>query len=219
MKRRPPPSAPKPKTTSGTASEAKPVKSRLSESYFFNSALYYLQRYASTEANLHQVLQRKIIRARQRGEPIPADTQSWITKAVEKCLKLGYVNDRVYAESKITSMRREGRSTRFIMQNLQQKGVPRDLIAEMLEPDDDSMDKELHAAGRTIRRRNLGRADRIGNLPPDQRREAYQKDLAKLMRAGFSLATAKKALDAALDNTPDTINGDGDDIDYDDGND
>lgn len=188
----------KPDPSKPSSADQKPVKSRLSESYFFNSSLYYLQRYASTEANLRQVLQRKIIRAQQRGEPIPSDTQSWIAKAVEKCLKLGYVNDRIYAESKITSMRREGRSTRFIMQNLNQKGVPRDLIAEMLEPDDDTFDKEVQAASRTVRRRNLGRADRLRQLSPEQRKDAYQKDLAKLMRAGFPLATAKKALDAAL---------------------
>lgn len=166
------------------------AKTRLSESYFFNSAMYYLQRYASTEANLNRVLQRKIIRATQRGEEIPAGTQAWITKAVEKCVALGLVNDRLYTESKINSMRREGRSTRFISQTLQQKGVPREIAAELLQnDDDDNIDHDLQAALRYIKRRRLGKLS-----GRDQTPETHQKDLAKLMRAGFALNTARQAL-------------------------
>lgn len=196
--------------------EKKPYIPRLSESYFFNSALYYLQRYASTQANLQQVLQRKVLRAKQRGAVIPPETGQWITLAVEKCVRLGYINDRFYAESKITSMRREGRSARFIQQTLYQKGVPADIAAQALQDNtatadmsdnhhgDDDQNAELQSALRTIRRRNLVRADKLALMDTEQRRDHYQKNLARLLRAGFPMQIARQALDSALDSHKNT---------------
>lgn len=178
---------------------------RLSESYFFNSALYYLQRYASTEANLHRILNGKVLRAKQKGAVIPPEYPQWIDQAVKKCVKLGYINDRHYAESKITSMRREGRSMRFIRQSLYQKGIQRDLLDDLLQEmqfpeteDETGTDPELLAALRTIKRRSLMRADRLAQMDQDTRRDHYQKNLARLIRAGFSLQIAKEALDQSL---------------------
>lgn len=158
------------------------IKSRLSESYFFNSAVYYLQRYSATAMHLQRVLERKIMRATQRGEDIPRDTHAWIQKAVEKCVALGYVNDHVYAESRINAMRREGRSTQFILRTLQAKGVPREIIDAHRDHD---QDKEMQAAQRYVQRRRLGR---------QTEKEMVQKDLAKLVRVGFSLDIARRAL-------------------------
>lgn len=186
---------------------------RLSENYFFNSALYYLQRYASTEANLHRILNGKVLRAKQKGAVIPPEYPQWIDQAVEKCVKLGYINDRHYAESKITSMRREGRSMRFIQQSLYQKGIKRELLGDLLQEmqsqktsdetgaeseDETGADPELLAALRTIKRRSLMRADRLAQMDQDTRRDHYQKNLARLIRAGFSLQIAKEALDQSL---------------------
>lgn len=173
-------------------------KTRLSAGYFFNSAVYYLQRYTATETHLRRILQRKIMRAQQRGEEIPAETAQWIDAAVAKCVALGYVNDRLYAESRITSLRREGRSGRYIQRHLQEKGVDGTLAAELLAATgtEDDERQELEAALRTIKRRRLDRLPVTGSDSAD--RETLmawqQKNLARLVRAGFSLQLARKAL-------------------------
>lgn len=168
----------------------------LNEPYFYNAAVYYLQRYAAPVAQLRRVLQRKILRAQMRGEEIPADAPQWIEKAIDKCIKLGFVNDRVFAEQKVQSLRRQGRGRQFIAMTLQQKGVEQPLIREMLAQGDED---ELEAAIRTVRRKRLGR---------DTAPEALQKDLAKLARAGFSLDIARRAIKQAVRQDNEEIDGD-----------
>lgn len=163
-------------------------KTYLSESYFYNAAVYYLQRYAAPEVQLRRVLQRKALRAGMRGEEVPADTPKWIEKAVEKCLKLGFVNDQVYTEQKALSLRRQGKARNFIANALREKGVEQALIRQVLMvQDEEGEDTELAAAIRTVRRKRLGR---------DTTPEGVQKDLAKLARGGFSLDIARRALKA-----------------------
>lgn len=157
-----------------------------SESRLYNSALFYLQRYASTAGQLRRVLQRKLKRAEMKGEEIPPQAAQWIEKTVEKCVALGFVNDRLYAESRVQSLRRQGRAKLYIQRSLQEKGVEAPLIAELLA---DDPEVEQTAASRYAQRRRLGR---------DPSPEGRQKDLAKLMRAGFSMSHAKKALAECL---------------------
>lgn len=100
-----------------------------------------------------------------------------------KCVSLGLVNDRAFAESRINTLRRQGRSISYIKQHLQLKGVPREIISALLS--DSDPEDEMNAALRFVERRRLGR---------DDSPETRQKDLAKLMRAGFNYDIAKKAL-------------------------
>jgi len=164
----------------------KPYIPKLTETYFYNSAMYYLQRFAAPEAQLRLVLQRKVIRAAMKGAEIPAECPQWIEKAVEKCIKLGFVNDQVFAEQKALSMRRQGKARNFIATTLQQKGVDKELIRDILNKDgEQDADAEMKAAIRTVKRKRLGR---------DDTPEGRQKDLAKLVRGGFSMDVARRAL-------------------------
>lgn len=172
----------------------------LSESYFYNAAVYYLQRYAAPAAQLRRILQRKVLRASHRGEEIPAAAPQWIEKAVEKCIAMGFVNDRVFAEQKARSLHRQGRARNVIATTLQQLGVDRELVGEILhevlDADENVApgDSELAAARRTVQRKRLGR-------DPDP--EARRKDLAKLLRGGFSMSIARRALESAGDEEAD----------------
>jgi len=159
----------------------------LSESKIYDSALHYLQRYSASVVQLRRVLQRKLMRAGLRGEDVPKEAHDWIEKAIEKCLRHNYVNDQSYAENRIVSLRRQGRSKMFIAQSLQQKGVPQSLIRQLLGSDEE---QELEAAQRYAQRRRLGR---------DTTPEGRQKDLAKLMRAGFAMKTARQVLQNVSD--------------------
>ena len=148
----------------------------------YNSAVYYLQRYGSSVANLRHVMQRKLLRAQMRGETVPPEARNWIEQAIEKCLKFNFVNDDNFAEQKILSLQRQGRSQTFIARTLQQKGIDAVTVKKFLPQDDEA---DNHAARRYVQRRRLGR-----DLTPEGRR----KDLAKLLRAGFGLKAAKAAL-------------------------
>lgn len=160
---------------------------KISPTSLYNSAVYYLQRYAASSGYLREVMQRKMKRWQMNGLEIPSEALQWIDEVVEKCINLGFVNDRLYAESKVNELRRAGRSHSYITRALQQKGVSNELLAEFLGHDSEA---ELTAARRHIQRRRLGR---------DTTPEGKQKDLARLARAGFSLAVAKQALQSTGD--------------------
>lgn len=155
--------------------------SRMTENRVFESAVRYLQRYAASTEQLRRVMQRKIKRAEAYG-PVPEEAGEWIESAIKRCVAYGYVDDRAYTESRIRSLRRQGRSTSYIQRALEHKGVPKSLIQELMPRDEEG---ELEAAKRYVERRRLGRNPEF---------EARQKDLARLVRAGFSLQIARKAL-------------------------
>ena len=151
----------------------------------YNRALFYLQRYSATEKHLATILNQQLQRKARKGEVIPPEAAQWVEATVQKCVTLGLVNDRTFAESRINTLRRQGRSASYIKQHLTLKGVSRDLVATLFgEPD---AEDERAAASRFVERRRLGR---------DTSAEARQKDLAKLMRAGFDYRIAKEALDS-----------------------
>ncbi|NRG18807.1 regulatory protein RecX [Rhizobiales bacterium] len=153
------------------------------------SAIAYLQRYSSSEDNLRQVLQRKVMRAAMALELNPDDFQDMIRDTVGFCVRNGLVDDRAYAETKIAGLRRRGRSTSRIKATLVAKGVSKDLIDETLDDDPKS---EIAAAMRFAKRRRFG--PWRTTLAVDHK--LMEKETAALCRAGFSYALARKIVTA-----------------------
>ena len=167
-----------------------------------NAALFYLSRYAASEASLRRVLSNKLRNAARAHPDFAADPtrQAELRAAIEEIIathrRTGAVNDAAYAETKAVSLRRAGRSRRFIAQKLgQAAGVAEDLVtAALVRADEDSPSDaaaELAAARHVARRRRLGSFREKPSADPAR----FRKDLAALARAGFSLATARQALD------------------------
>ena len=102
---------------------------------------------------------------------------------------LGYLNDRIFAEVKVRSLRSRGASSFKIRQALAHKGVDADLVAEALDGED--MADDWQAAVTFARKRRLGvfagEAVRV---------ERKQKHLAALARAGFSMSLARRIIEA-----------------------
>ncbi len=151
---------------------------------FYDAAIRYLERYSSTADNLRRVLDRRAKRWEIRsGQKAPADIAAWIDAAVASCVASGFVNDDRFVEQKIISLRRQGRSARYIQQALMQKGASARLVADMLAAADADTsaddDADLIAARRMVQRKRMVNDDR---------------NLARLMRAGFSMKTARAAL-------------------------
>jgi regulatory protein len=159
---------------------------KVSSAYLERAAMSYLERYASSSENLRRVLRRKVEkRCRLRGEDA-AEFHSLIDEVVAKSLRVGLVDDTRYAEARVATLRRRGGSSRAIERKLSAKGVDRTTIAVALQGEDGD---ETAAAFALARRRKLG-PYRAGERAPYR-----EKDLAAMVRAGFSFGVARAVID------------------------
>jgi regulatory protein len=175
---------------------SKPVKP-ITAQRLENVALHYLQRFASSSANLKRVLMRRVERAARAAAPDEAEAvrahgAGLVEELVARYLRSGLLDDAAFAQAKARSLHRRGASLRAIRQGLALRGVDADtaeagiggLAEEFAEPD-------LAAALALARRRRLGPF-----RPPAQRAEQRARDLAALARAGFSYDVAARVVDA-----------------------
>ena len=165
-----------------------------------NVALHYLGCYAASEASLRRVLTNRLRRAAMDRPEFRDDieTTQALMEVIEKIIashkKTGALNDVVFAETKVNSLRRQGRSRRVIQQKLSAKGIGGDITAAALEQNadgDEPEEVEWKAALALARRRKLGS---FRQKPADEDRK--RKDFAALARAGFSSSIARRVLQA-----------------------
>lgn len=162
------------------------------------AALGYLERYASSAANLRRVLMRRVERAARAGACERAKGARMADEVVERYRARNLLNDRAYAEGRVQTLHRQGRSRTRIAQTLAAKGVAREEIDRALAAfEAETPEADLVAALALARRRRLGPYRAAG-----QRSKFRQRDLAALARAGFSLEIARRVVDAAR---PETI--------------
>lgn len=169
----------------------KKIPRKITLSYLENAGLYYLQRYASTVENFKKVLQRKAKKSLLHHGEIPAETPQWIEDVAARYVRSGLLNDTVFAEGRLQSMRRKGYSKSKIKMTLNQKGVSGKLV-ETIMADQDS-DDELRAAHSYAKRR------RLGPYRTKQVEDSQRKDMATLARQGFSYDIIRKLIDQEID--------------------
>ena len=189
------------KSKAKRASNAVPRK--MTERRLHNIAQFYVERYATTAANLRRVLMRRVDRACKHHGDDRARMIPWVDAAVEKLVKLRVVDDARYALDRARSLRRLGRSPQKIRAHLMAKGVPAPLVRDALaatERTEAGGDAAHEAALAYARRRRLG-PFRVFTGTADEKRKQAAKDLAAMGRAGFSYDVAKRVM--AL--TPDQI--------------
>lgn len=141
-------------------------------------ALRYVERFATTRGKLAAYLARKV---RERGwEGEPADPVA----IAERFAELGYVNDRLYAESKASAMARRGLGARRVTEALRHAGVQqRD--AEALAPEVEGRARATAIA--FARKRRIGP---FAQAPGD--RATLAKQVAAMVRAGHAADLAWK---------------------------
>lgn len=177
-----------------TRRDARPDRPKtVTGEWLFRAAARYLERYASSTENLRRVLKRKVERRaathdEQPGEETRSAHAGLIEETIAKFVDLKLVDDRSFAEAKLRNLRRSGTSGRQAAARLGQKGVDRDTIDAVIAGDETS---DLAAAHRYARRRRLG-PHRLGDQA-----ERRERDVAAMMRAGFSFTDAKAAVDGA----------------------
>jgi regulatory protein len=135
-------------------------------------ALRYVERFATTRGKLAAYLMRKV---RERGwEGEAADSVA----IAERFAELGYVNDRLYAESKASAMARRGLGARRVSDALRHAGVQERDAAEIAPQ---IAERSIETALAFARKRRIGpfaevRADR----------DKAAKQVAAMVRAGHS---------------------------------
>ena len=174
------------------SSRNEPRKPRpVTREWLFRAAAYYLGRYASTAENLRKVLERKVAgRIREWGDdekaPDPGESSLLVEATVAHFLDLKLLDDRAFAEARLASLRRRGTSIRQVQAKLSEKGVDRELIAEVVGGDE----TDDRAAALAFARRR-----RLGPYRLRDRAERRDRDIAAMMRAGFGLGDARSAID------------------------
>jgi regulatory protein len=160
--------------------------------YLENAALHYLERFATSSANLRRVLMRKVARSvRAHGTDAEAGKRL-VDDIIARYQSAGLLNDAAYASQKAASLRRRGTSRYGIRGKLAIKGVEADLIDTALaQLDEETGVSDVAAACALVRRRRLG-----PYRPEASRATHHQKDLAALARAGFGLDVARRVLSA-----------------------
>ena len=140
-----------------------------------NIALYYLERYEASSDKLRTVLKRRVMKAKLEGS-VPPESREWIENVIRQMQHLGYLDDKRYAENTVRRLSEAGRSPSFIRTKLRLSGINEDCIEATLSETD-----ELTQARLMVRKKRLG-----GD---------FNKDLARLARAGFSYETARQVLE------------------------
>lgn len=168
-----------------------------------NAATFYLSRYAASEDSLRRVLKNKLRRAAMTNAAFAADRDAQralleeIERIIETHKKSGVLNDAAFADMKVASLRRAGKSARRIGQTLAQKGIRPDIVAAALAPEDEesAQDAERRAALAFARKKRLGPFAQ--HAAPSAKASA--KAFASLARAGFSVDVIKGVLNDPID--------------------
>ena len=146
-------------------------------------AVRYVERFATSRGKLTGYLRRKV---RERGWDGP---EVDVASIAERMASLGYVDDRLFAESKLRSLARRGYGARRVEFALQSAGIEAEdqqHLAPAIE------ENALGAALIFARRKKLGP---FGTEAVD--RVTRQKQIAAMIRAGHGYELARRIVDTA----------------------
>lgn len=169
---------------------SKKIPKKITKNRLRNIGLYYLERYESSVDNLRDVL---LKRAKKYKIAVPEfnldEAITWIEDLLADFVRLGYLNDERYAEIKINSYLNAGKPARYIQIKLRQKGISPEIIEKILEQKNFS---PLEMAANFAKKKHLGPYC----INKEMRLQNRQKDLAKLVRAGFDYDIALQVINS-----------------------
>lgn len=162
--------------------------SPFNEKSLLEAAIRYVERFQTTQARLVRHLKQKI---RTRGWA--DDGEPDFARIAARLQELGYVNDRLFAESAARGMTRRGLGAARVRQSLAASGISRmladDVLADAALADDGAGDWDVALA--FARRKRLGP---FAREPADERTRA--RHMAAMVRAGHAPGVARRILAA-----------------------
>lgn len=164
-------------------------------------AMRYLARFAASEDRLRRLLLRRAAKAAAAHAMEDVDPRDAITNVLADMRRLGFLDDRLFAEARARSLNQRGQPPRTIRARLKQQGVAGPTVEAALDrlAEDLAGDPERIAAIALARRRKLGPF-----ASADRRVERRERDLAAMARAGFAYDVALSVVDAP---TPEALEG------------
>lgn len=144
-------------------------------------ALAYVARFATSAAKLRQYLVRKL---RERGWE--GATSADPAGLAERFVACGYIDDEAYARAKSGGLLRRGYGPRRVAQALGAAGIAEEIREEVKAGDAEERRAALALASRR----------RFGPWGEKPEREARQKQLAAMLRAGHGFDAARAVIDA-----------------------
>ena len=147
-------------------------------------AISYLSIYNTSKKNLDRILHNKVrkMKLEKKDKFILYSSIASIIADLE-INKL--IDDKIFAQSKIHSLSLQGKSKIFVKNYLMQKGIEKNLIKKTFENFElKNPNWETESAKIFARKKRLG--IKYSNN--------YEKDLAKMSRAGFNYNISKKIL-------------------------
>jgi len=158
--------------------------------YLERAALAYLERHASSTANLRRVLMGKVARSAQHHGTDPDDGAEAVEAILTRLQNGGLLDDTAYAEGRAVTLHRMGHSLPAIRMRLRRKGVDDDTIDHALARLTDEADApDLAAALRYARKRRIGPYRRV------DRETNRERDMAALARKGFAPDLCQRIVD------------------------
>lgn len=155
----------------------------MDEKKLLKYAVDYLSKYNSSKKNLINVLKRKIFRS-EISNFEKSKLINFIDNIIIKLEKNKFIDDYRYSSTKILSLSNAGKSKNFIFNYLIKKGIDRLQIQDNLNLIyKDNKDWELESAKIFVKKKRL----LVKN-------NSYEKNMAKMARAGFSYDICKKIL-------------------------
>jgi len=149
-------------------------------------AINYLSKYNSTKKNLERVLKNNVMRMNNLKKSDKINLFKAINKIIERIESKRIINEKNFAETKITALFHRGKSENFIKNSLFKKGVDNNLINKTLTNFKNINPEWESKSARTFARKK--RLGKFGNL------SSKERDLAKMARAGFKYKIALEAL-------------------------
>ena len=149
-------------------------------------AITYLSKYDTSKKNLDRILHNKV-RRMNLGEKDKYTLYSSIASIIADLKINKLIDDKNFTQSKIHSLSLQGKSKISIISYFVQKGIEKNLIEESfenLELKNPNWEKE--SAKIFARKKRLGIKYSAN----------FEKDLAKMARAGFSYNLSKKILES-----------------------
>ncbi len=176
---------------------ARPKGMKLDSARLDRLALDYVARYATTSVKLQRYLSRKIMEARHADsidEAVASTLNAQIADILARCVTLGYVNDRAWAEMKASSLRASGYGDRRVRDNLRSNGIARDVVEDIsLTPHEGTGEDEREAESPMDIALRFARRHRIGPFRPVKENEhQIHQTIGKLVRAGHPYDIAHK---------------------------
>jgi regulatory protein len=174
-------------------SKEKPVK-KITSQYLERAAMYYLARFSSSSENLRRILERKVWRRVNLGADKPCETENWLNETINKCQRMGLVDDAQYALVRAKNFHKKGRGLSVIRAELKHKGIAEEIIEKTIVAINPDGEADFNAALYLARKKKLGNFASKQPQDAEEAKKINHKHLGVLARAGFSFQIAKEVL-------------------------